>query len=181
MGLDSNMFSAAQAAHAAEILGSPNVVAMHVAGGNTLTEDPAVIAEAFARRRGLSERLLLGHVSYMATRPRARVDAGRWSRSHPHSQVISPANPEPSAGGNRASVPGPARRRQKRCQSPRSTECEVATQEEPGPDSASERDHLQLAVFEGVVIANVFAREGFCSNARRWHRVANPALQLRTA
>lgn len=50
--------SADQAAHAAEILGSPVVIPMHVDGWQHLTQQADLIDRAFARR-GLSERLLV--------------------------------------------------------------------------------------------------------------------------
>ncbi|WP_044512870.1 MBL fold metallo-hydrolase [Mycobacterium simiae] len=48
--------SAEQAARAAEILGSPVVVPVHVDGWEHLTQDVALVSEAFARR-GLLDRL----------------------------------------------------------------------------------------------------------------------------
>ncbi|OJZ74651.1 Zn-dependent hydrolase [Mycobacterium paraffinicum] len=51
-------FSAAQAAEAAEILAAPVVIPMHVDGWQHLTQDSAVVPEAFARR-GLADRLLV--------------------------------------------------------------------------------------------------------------------------
>jgi L-ascorbate metabolism protein UlaG (beta-lactamase superfamily) len=51
-------FSADQAAQAAEILGSPVVIPMHVDGWEHLTEEAALIAETFAGH-GLTERLLV--------------------------------------------------------------------------------------------------------------------------
>ena len=51
-------FSAEQAAQAAEILGAPVVVPMHVDGWDHLTEDAALVPEVFARH-GLSDRLLV--------------------------------------------------------------------------------------------------------------------------
>ncbi len=51
-------FSADQAARAAEILGSPVVIPMHVDGWKHLTEDAELIPGAFARR-GIRDRLLV--------------------------------------------------------------------------------------------------------------------------
>lgn len=51
-------FSADQAARAAEILGSPVVIPMHVDGWNHLTEDADSIPKAFAAR-GLADKLLV--------------------------------------------------------------------------------------------------------------------------
>jgi L-ascorbate metabolism protein UlaG (beta-lactamase superfamily) len=48
--------SADQAAHAAEILGSPVVIPLHVDGWQHLTQDAAILPKAFARR-GLLDRL----------------------------------------------------------------------------------------------------------------------------
>jgi hypothetical protein len=42
---------------------------------------------------------------------------------------------------------------------PRRREPSSGAEEEAGSDSAAKSDHLQLAVFEGLVIAGVFARE----------------------
>jgi L-ascorbate metabolism protein UlaG (beta-lactamase superfamily) len=50
--------SADQAAEAAEILGSPVVIVMHVDGWQHLTEDAALVPEAFTRR-GLADRLVV--------------------------------------------------------------------------------------------------------------------------
>lgn len=50
--------SAAQAAQAAEILGSPVVLPLHVDGWGHFTEDSAAIVDAF-QRRGLTNRLFL--------------------------------------------------------------------------------------------------------------------------
>lgn len=51
-------FSADQAAEAAEILGSPVVIPLHIDGWQLLTEEAARVPEAFARR-GLQDRLLM--------------------------------------------------------------------------------------------------------------------------
>lgn len=51
-------FSADQAAEAAEILGSPVVIPMHVDGWKHLTQDVGAVQDAFARR-GLTDRLLV--------------------------------------------------------------------------------------------------------------------------
>ena len=50
--------SADQAARAAEILGSPVVIPIHVDGWKHLTEDVSSVQEAFARH-GLTDRLLV--------------------------------------------------------------------------------------------------------------------------
>ncbi len=50
--------SADQAAEAAEILGSPVVIVMHVDGWQHLADDAAVVPEAFTRR-GLADRLVV--------------------------------------------------------------------------------------------------------------------------
>jgi L-ascorbate metabolism protein UlaG (beta-lactamase superfamily) len=51
-------FSADQAARAAEILGSPVVIPMHVDGSSHLTQEADLVPQAFARR-GLEQRLLV--------------------------------------------------------------------------------------------------------------------------
>lgn len=57
--LDANLtLSADQAAQAAEILGSPVVIPLHVEGWAHFTQDAAEVPEAFARR-GLADRLLV--------------------------------------------------------------------------------------------------------------------------
>lgn len=51
-------FSAAQAAEAAAILAASVVIPMHVDGWQHLTQDAALVPEAFARR-GLADRLVV--------------------------------------------------------------------------------------------------------------------------
>ncbi|HEY1972772.1 MAG TPA: MBL fold metallo-hydrolase [Pseudonocardia sp.] len=51
-------FSSDQTARAAEILGAPTVIPIHLEGWGHLTQEPGAMPDAFARR-GLSDRLLM--------------------------------------------------------------------------------------------------------------------------
>jgi L-ascorbate metabolism protein UlaG (beta-lactamase superfamily) len=70
-------FSSDQAAQAAEILGSPTVIPIHLDSWQHLTQEPDAIPSAFARR-GLSERLLMlaaGESTTVAGTPSPAADS----------------------------------------------------------------------------------------------------------